>query len=175
MEGYFVVQTQPRREEFAARELRNQDFEVFTPVLKKRLRILRRGKLIAPVVPLFPRYIFCRFDPELDHWQPINGTRGVTRVLCSNKQNPLRVPDDFMAFLLAKGGIFEEEPLPSKFWPGDNVEMTHDSFKGHIGRVQSATEKRVDILISLLGRETLISVSSESVRLAHKPNAALVR
>lgn len=99
MMSWHVVHTQPRGEDTALWHLENQDFCCFLP----RVMALRRHarKVKSVLVPLFPRYLFVRFDHEVSPWRAINGTRGVMRLL-TNGPRPLAVPLGVVETLLTK-------------------------------------------------------------------------
>jgi transcriptional antiterminator RfaH len=79
MTRWYVVHTQTQAEERAIWHLANQGLSCFLP----RIRIVRRhARKVTPVLaPLFPRYLFLRFELDVARWRAINGTRGVGRLL----------------------------------------------------------------------------------------------
>ena len=99
MTPWYVVHTQARAEERAVWHLENQGFECFLP----RVRTVRRhARKVTPIVaPLFPRYLFVRFELNVAWWRAINGTRGVVRLL-TNGNLPLAVPFGVVEALLNK-------------------------------------------------------------------------
>jgi len=79
---WYAIQVRPRGEFFTARILHNKGFEHLVP----HYRITRRwsDRKMEIILPLFPGYIFCKFDPELR--LPILTTAGVIRILCSGSK-----------------------------------------------------------------------------------------
>lgn len=90
MNQWFAVYAQPQKEGLASEHLARQGFEVFYPRYLKRRSHARRVDMVP--APLFPRYLFVRFDPLNTQWQVIRSTRGVIG-LVSNGNELVRVPD----------------------------------------------------------------------------------
>lgn len=148
---HYVVQTHPRKEQLAARELRNQDFEVFLPVIRRR-PLLKRGRFEDRVpAPLFPKYLFVALDLEADPWSSVNGTRGVLRLLQMDDERPSPVPLAAMDRLLAAGEVLEEPAAALPFNVNDTVELIEGPLKGLRAVVQLCAADRVTLLLSLLG------------------------
>jgi len=79
---WYAVQVRPRSEFFTATILHNKGFEYFVPkYLSTRSWSDRKMEIMRP---LFPGYIFCKFNPDLK--LPIVTTAGVIRILCSGSQ-----------------------------------------------------------------------------------------
>jgi hypothetical protein len=71
---WHCARTHPQDEFRALAELLSQGFETYLPLHLDRPR--------GPIVPLFSRYIFCRFSVRDDPWGPIRHTRGVVGLIC---------------------------------------------------------------------------------------------
>ena len=156
---HYVVQTQAQKEPLAVKELRNQGFQTFFPVIQKPL-VARHGRLISPPpAALFPKYLFVCLDLEADsRWRSINGTRGVVRLMCMDAQ-PSPVPVKAMERLLAAGEVLVPDTAALPFNLGDPVEFANGPMQGHRGLVQLCTADRVTVLLSLLGRRVPVSVA----------------
>ena len=61
---WYVVQSRPHKELYAAKNLLNQEFHAFIPQISKTVRHARRTKTV--LVPLFPRYFFVSLDLSRD-------------------------------------------------------------------------------------------------------------
>src|ERR1700694_1974440 len=72
---WFAVQSLARRERWAAKHLRNQNFSVFLPCRRTTRRHAR--KLETILAPFFPGYLFVSLDLARDRWRSVNGTFGV--------------------------------------------------------------------------------------------------
>src|SRR5713101_8918472 len=105
---WFAVQTRSRYENLVATLLRGKGYELFLPVYKSRRRWSDRIKELE--LPLFPGYLFCRFNP-LDRF-PILVTPGVTGVVGYGK-SPAPIDDAEIAAIQAA----VQSGLPKEPWP----------------------------------------------------------
>src|SRR5689334_12116415 len=69
---WYAIRTRPRHEKLADATLRHKGFDSFLPLYRRRRRADRRQEISIPV---FPGYLFCRFDR--DARLPILTTPGV--------------------------------------------------------------------------------------------------
>lgn len=153
-----VVQTKPREEAKAISHLENQEFRTFMPLLREH-----RGRETR-TVPMFPRYLFVEIDTEERKWLSINGTRGVQRVMALTIEMPSLLPVGFVEHLLETRSVADWFFDALAFKKGDMVELTEGPFKGQQGVCQWTSEKRVSLLLNMLGRETLVSVEAHVVK-----------
>ncbi len=105
---WFALQIRSRYEKIAATLLCSKGYELFLPAYKSRRRWSDRIKELE--VPLFPGYLFCRFDP-LDRL-PILVTPGVIQVVGTGK-SPVPVDDAEIAALQTA----VQSGLPRQPWP----------------------------------------------------------
>jgi transcriptional antiterminator RfaH len=73
-ERWHLIATEPRRERYAAAELEQSDFATHLPLVLEPVRQGRRT--IDERRPLFPGYVFARFDPAEGQWGVIYRTKG---------------------------------------------------------------------------------------------------
>lgn len=148
---WYVVQTKPREEGRATYELERQGFLAFCP------RLRRRHLGVVSLGPLFPGYIFCSLDIGLDRWRSVNGTRGVLRLLSLDPESPSPVPVGVVEKLAATNdGIIDAVEDVIAFLPGQLLKFTGGPMAGRSGRVQRTSNGRVALLLSLLGRESVV-------------------
>lgn len=158
---WYVAETEPRKETVAIQHLERQAFRCFCPRLPRVRRHARRIETV--LAPLFPGYIFVNFDADRVGWRPINGTRGVRRLLTSERLAPLPMPDAAMASLLEKydGQAVAGEP---DFQAGDSILVVSGPFAEQIATVESLDEKgRVRLLFSILGGGARVSLDAGSI------------
>src|SRR3990167_499545 len=152
MNRWYVVKTHPLREQYATDGLKRQNFIAFNPLLKRRA--MRRGIVQEIIEPRFPTYVLVNFDLLLDEWEPINGTRGVQRVM--GGEQPLPLPQGFVETLEP---LFE--PVPGGLVAGDPVKLTGGVFPGAAGRFIAWVDdgrRRAACMLALLGRETRVEL-----------------
>src|SRR5437667_7449778 len=75
--SWFVLRVRSRREQFVSRRLSNKGFEQFLPVYRSKRKWMDRVK--EGDFPLFPGYVFCRFEPEA--WIAVVTTPGVVEIV----------------------------------------------------------------------------------------------
>jgi len=160
--AWYCARTKPKHEHIAAANLRHHlGLEVFNPRLRME-RATRRG-LVRTVEPLFPGYVFVRGSG--DALNEIRYASGVSTVVHFGLQIPT-VPDLVIAELKQ---CFEEdqEPLPveDRLSPGAEVSIVNGAFRGFQAIVLRTlpARQRVQILLDILGRETLVEVDRQSV------------
>src|SRR5579871_980379 len=85
---WFAIQVRARYETGVAEHLRGKGFEWFLPMYKTRKQWSDRVKQFEK--PLFPGYVFCRFNPH--DRLPILKTPGVTQIV-GNNHVPVPVDD----------------------------------------------------------------------------------
>lgn len=149
-QSWYVAETQPRKEALAALHLERQSFDFFLPRYRKTRRHARKFDTV--LAPLFPGYIFVRFDREQANWRSINGTFGVRRLICGEggmlRSMPSRVVEALQA--RCRGGIFEAALDSLK--PGEKVRILHGPFAELIAQVKSLDDRgRVALLLDVLG------------------------
>jgi len=163
VERWYAVRCKPRQEAVAEENLQRQGFHVYLPRIRIRQR--RRGRWIDAVEVLFPRYIFIRIDPLRRSTATVRSTRGALGLVRFGGQ-PAVVPDAVMDALLqredAASGLHQDNrPL---FSAGEPVKLVDGPLTGMEGVfTQQDGDKRVIVLLELLGKANKISVSRDWV------------
>ena len=160
---WYVVHTQPNGEGKADLNLRRQGFATYLPRYARRRRHARRQEVVKR--PLFPRYLFVGLDLARDRWRAVQSTLGVNRLVLAGEE-PLPVPDGVVDAIRARedGDGLVALGLPAGVGPGSRIRLVDGIFadaKGVIERI--ADDRRVAILLELLGREVRVFVSPASV------------
>lgn len=143
-------------------------FEVFNPKIRTQ-RELRRGRVVEGQRLYVPGYIFIRFDLEEDEWRPINWTPGIRGIMYAYDDVPAKVKDEALAPLLdlcaADGFLYEVEADAALFKVGSHVKVTGGPFASFPGVVSAATLKRLEVLVTIFGRTTPVSLRLKDVAL----------
>ena len=160
---WYVVHTQPNGEGRADLNLCRQGFATYLPRYARRRRHARRQEVVKR--PLFPRYLFVGLDLACDRWRAVQSTFGVNRLVLAGEE-PLPVPDGVIDAIRARedGDGLVALGLPAGVGPGSRVRLVDGIFadaKGVLERI--ADDRRVAILLDLLGREVRVFVSPASV------------
>jgi transcriptional antiterminator RfaH len=75
---WYAISTKPRQEKQAEFHIKRQGIECFLPMLKES-RIIRRASNTV-IGPLFPGYLFARFDVA-EHYRAVTYARGVRKIV----------------------------------------------------------------------------------------------
>lgn len=163
MKRWFAVCCKPRNELVAQENLLRQGFHVYLPRIRIKRR--RRGQWQDMVEVLFPRYIFIQVDPDQRSIAPVRSTCGVAGLVRFGGQ-PAVVADDVMDALMQRAspgsGLHQDDsPL---FCSGEPIRLVDGPLAGMEGLfVQEDGEKRVIVLLELLGKFNKIKVSRDLV------------
>jgi transcription antitermination factor NusG len=140
--------------------------ETFLPKLKKKQLNQFTGKPTYLSQPLFPRYIFARFDADR-MLHKIFYTRGVQSVVSCN-HTPLAVEDEIIALIQSQVGEDGFVRLDDEFKRGDEVSIKDGSMMGIKGVFDRTTKdkNRVLILLTAINYQASIIVERELVQKA---------
>jgi transcriptional antiterminator RfaH len=139
-----------------------QRFRTFLPLHEETTRV--RGKFTVQKRLLIPGYLFVALDLLKGRWRAVNSTYGITRIVSLGKK-PTTVPLDPVCQLMLRYDQ-EGQPLPLKLLkPGDEVTMTKRPFANVIPTNEAiAPERRVCVLIDIMGRQTRDPVQADQQR-----------
>ena len=143
-----AVNTQPHREAIARENLARQDFDVYCPMLRKRVRHARKAQDVLR--PMFPGYLFVRINPELQRWRPIKSTIGVRSIVSCGDRLSL-IDQGFIDALKAReiNGAIARPDTP--FRVGQQIRLAGGPFDGLVGTIIELGDKdRLTVLMNLL-------------------------
>ena len=165
---WFALQVKFRHEKTVSQALRGKGYTEYLPLCRGRHR--SGGRFQDVDLPLFPTYVFCRFDPL--RRLPILMTPGVFSIVGTSSE-PLPVDEEELGAvrrLIASG-------LHAEPWPflqvGDPVYVEEGSLRGTHGILQRFKNKyRLVISITLLQRSVAVEIDRACVRPASFHSAA---
>ncbi len=164
---WLVAHCRPNSEKKAELNLKKQGFGVYFPKYKKIIKHARR--LDTVIRPLFPRYIFVRFDDVLASWHSVRSTIGISYVLTAGDKPvtvPLWVLDQLRAREDQFGLISGSNELG--FRKGDSIELlSRPFFRNQVVFNGLNDNQRVTVLLNLLGRKVTATVSESTLVLAN--------
>jgi len=151
---WFILQFKSNSHHLAAKNLNRQGFETFLPLQDTTSRRLSRFTNISK--PLFPGYMFIKFDRAESEWHKINNTYGVSHLITFNsilKSIPITFVDSLMMRYDLSGKLLPIKKLKK----GDQVKVLEGPFADFIATVETyETEQRIWLLMDLMGRKTKI-------------------
>jgi transcription antitermination factor NusG len=154
---WFAVRIRARQERLIASALHNKGYEVFLPLYVSRRRWADRFKELE--LPLFPGYLFCRFDVQKR--LPILMTPGVLQIVGTNNA-PLPIEDVEIAAVqsIVLSGLAAEP------WPylrtGETVRIERGSLSGVEGILVAVKKPyRVVVSVTLLQRSVAVEIDQD--------------
>ena len=156
---WFALQVRARQEAGVAAQLTGQGYERFLPFYKLRKRWSDRVKEFD--APLFPGYLFCRFDPH--NRLPILKTPGVIQIVSFNNI-PAAVDESEILSIqrLVTSGI-QHQPCPF-LNVGDRVRIDSGPLLGLEGILTDVKgSRRLVLSVSLLQRSVAVEIDSAFV------------
>ena len=168
--AWYALQVRSRREKAIAAALRVKGYEEFLPLYTSRRKWSDR---IARVeVPLFPGYIFCRFDraqPRL----PILSTPGIIQIIGAGEAPAAIEPAEIDAIR-----TIVESGVAAQPWPylkiGSCVRIEHGALTGMEGiLVELKKQARLVVSVSLLQRSVAVEIERDWITLSTPPRGAL--
>jgi transcriptional antiterminator RfaH len=118
--------------------------------------------------PLFPRYLFVALDVARDRWRTVQSTFGVSNLVVVGN-DPVAMPAGVVEEIRAREGAqgFVQLGLPAGLKPGSPVRLLDGVFAEYRGVFERlADDRRVTVLLELLGREVRVFVPAASVAAA---------
>lgn len=162
---WFAIRTRSNREWTTAGSLTGQGYETFLPLYQPPG--VRGGKRLEK--PLFPGYLFCRFDVK--QRLPILQNSGVVHIVSiGNAPAPLQ-DEEVESLKIAAQAPASLNRYP-EFIVGDMVTVTTGPLKGARGTILRDGGDLLVISITLLQRSVSITISKEWADTAQRAKAA---
>ena len=159
---WFILQFKSNSHHLAAKNLNRQGFETYLPLHETTSR--RLSRFINTSKPLFPGYMFIRFDKAESEWHKINSTYGVSRLITFNSHLK-SIPTKFVDSLMKRYDLSGKLLPIKKLKEGDQVAILKGPFANFIATVEKyEADQRVWILMDLMGRKTKIITPSDALK-----------
>jgi transcriptional antiterminator NusG len=167
--------------------LRRQRLEAYYPQLlelkpisRKKLSKKQRAlgvPIMRPVkIPLFPRYIFIRFDIRGIGWRDQLAIAGVAGIACNTDGLPYKVDDALIAGIRSRetkgGAVPGTTPLWELLSIGDRIRINAGPLEGHEGAIEAIKQLpaakfdsaiRLRVAVALFGRATSVELEIDQV------------
>ena len=159
---WFALVTLSRHEKAVAQLLRNKGYDILLPLYAHQRRYGVRHRVSE--LPLFPSYLFCRFDPAVR--MPILTTPGVLQVVGAGRI-PLSVAElEIESLRRAVEAGFAMQPC--SFWQAGKLgKITCGPLAGVEGIVTSLKPAaRLVLSVTLLQRSVSLEIDADYVCLA---------
>jgi len=161
---WFILQFKSNSHHLAAKNLNRQGFETFLPLHEATSR--RLSRFINTSKPLFPGYMFIKFDRAESDWHKINSTYGVSRLITFNSILK-SIPTIFVDHLMKRYDLSGKLLPIKKLKKGDQVTVLTGPFADFIATVEKyEADHRIWILMDLMGRKTKIQTPSDTLKIS---------
>ena len=163
MFAWYALTVAPRKEKVTAQTLRTAGFEGFLPLYYSERNWSDRIKKLES--PLFPGYVFCRFDPRIR--QAILKTPGVVSIVSFGK-TPEPVDDGEVAALQSvcrSGLVATPWPTPEV---GSKVRLHEGPLRGLEGILVEDKKTRLVLSLTLLQRSVAVEIDRGWIEPARK-------
>ena len=161
--NWFLIQLKRNSHRIAERNLNQQGFTTFLPLVDFTSRI--GSKFSANIKPLFPGYMFVTADLDRAPWLKINNTLGVSRLICQDGI-PMRVPEDIISALMSRCDRSGKLLPPGSLMRGDSVRIISGALANFVATVeQFDSEQRIWVLLDIMGHATRVRVAADQIKL----------
>ena len=159
--AWFAIKVKSRHEKVVSELLKSKGYDEFLPLYLRRTMSGKRT-LEAHSIPLFPSYLFCRFNPR---WRlPILSTRGVVQIV-KYGQVPAEIDERVVESVraLTASGI-ELSPHPY-IGVGDEVTIHGGPLDGINGlMVKHKSGERIVVSIHMIQRSVALEIDLRYIR-----------
>ena len=156
MNLWYVIQTKPKKEGESTSYLSTRGLEIFSPLIETFSS--RNGRMNKELKPLFPSYIFGKFDLEKDY-PLVRWARGVKKIL-SFGGYPTPVSEEVIEIVKVGMDIQGFVRIKHDFKTNDVVRLKSGPLKDFLGIFDRwvSDSERVRILLNLIGYQPTIEI-----------------
>lgn len=156
MNLWYVIQTKPKKEGEATNYLSTKGVEIFAPLLEEFR--FRNGRMNMELKPLFPGYIFGKFN-LLENYPLVRWGKGVKCVLGYGGY-PVPVSEEAVAIIKEKTDDRNIVRTKQDFKPNDVVRIKTGPLKELLGIFERwvSENERVRVLLSLIGYQPAVEM-----------------
>jgi transcription elongation factor/antiterminator RfaH len=153
---WYVIQTKPKKEVETESYLSIKGLKIFLPLMESFCQ--KSGRINKGVRPLFPNYVFARFDPIYDYTLVKYG-RGVNKIVSFGNE-PASISESVIEEIRSR--IDETGIIRKKFalQQNDTVRVKSGPFRDLLGIFETwlPEKERVRILLNLIGYQPQIEL-----------------
>ena len=160
---WFLIYTKAQQEQRAKKNLESQGFETFLPLIA--FAQSNSSKSIT-LKAMFPRYLFVKFNAELDKWNRIKSTRGVSHLVVFG-QRVAEIPNQVIVYLKSRADendIFRQKIMRQEFQRGDKLVIEKGVFKNKEATfLAKKSKERVRILLRFVNHLITADIPASNV------------
>jgi transcriptional antiterminator RfaH len=161
MNAWYAVNTKTRSEAIACASLERHGVEVFLPMLRERK--VDGGKFFSTTSPLFPRYLFAKFDVS-SQLRAVTYARGVKNIVTFGS-GPSMVDESIIRAIQSQATNGAVEISECRFSPGQIVRIEDGPLCG----LEAVFEKKLDgtnravLLLKAISFQARVSIEYQHV------------
>ena len=154
---WYALHVRSRAEKYVSAQLETKRYEVFLPLYWSKRRWADRWKKVS--FPLFPGYVFCRFDPA--ERSAVSATSGLIEVVRVGNELAQVETSDIEAIRRVAASPLGVEPYPGLV-RGQRVRMRGGPLRGIEGTLlQIRNSLRLVVSVELLRRSVLAEIERD--------------
>jgi transcription antitermination factor NusG len=155
--GWYALHVRSRHEKVVHAQLEAKKQDVFLPLYSARRKWADRWKVVS--LPLFPGYVFCRFDPPSRY--SVLATTGVIDIVRLGSE-PTAIPDSEIEAVQ----MIVNSPVPAEPYPnlveGQSVIISDGPLNGLVATLANVRNAlRLVVNVQLLGRAVLVEMDRD--------------
>lgn len=155
MQAWYVVNSAQGREHHALKELQAIELQAFLPTYAKKR--VHNHRIETVFRPLFPRYLFVRFDSAIPGWGNIKrDCRSIYSILTDAARNPIPLPDPIMDAIMARTDPTEAVQADPEYTLQQRVRVKDGLLQGVEGLFVGSEKNRTIALMEILGRRVKV-------------------
>jgi transcription antitermination factor NusG len=157
--SWYALYVRSRHEKTVYAQLEAKQHNVFLPLYTVRNKWADRWKSVS--LPLFPGYVFCRFD--IASRGKILATSGLIDVVRAGPEPCIIADSEIEKIQLVLNSSLSLEPYPALV-TGQHVKMTDGPLCGLVGTLATIRNRsRLVVNVELLGRAVLVEIDRDWV------------
>lgn len=164
---WHVCCTEPQQESRATAGMVGRGLVAYVPGFTRRIRqgFNRRA---ASWRPMFPGYVFCRFDPKGARWPTLLKVPGVRGLLVDSGEHAATLSEGEVAVIKAtEAKLARDRNVVLPFKPGDRVEVEHPLLVDRLAVIEQMDDRlRATVIADLFGGTVRITTSIDRIRKA---------
>jgi len=155
---WFILKYKYNQHEIALRNLERQNFKTFFPCEMSSSSKAKKRR------PLFPGYMFIYLNLETSPWSKVNRTLGVS-YLIQFSGTPPELPEKLVFEIMEYCDSKNKLSTGCNLEIGKKVKFVSGAFRNQIAAIEKIeADKRIWVIMDLMGRQTRLQVSSTSVK-----------
>ena len=159
---WVLVYTKAKEEKKAKENLARQGFKTFLPLIAAT----NKNRESKSLVPVFPRYVFAQINLEIDNWNSINSTYGVSHIVMFSDELSA-IPNSIIQSIqkkLDQAGLYKEHVSIVDYQKGDPLSIKEGQFAGIDAIFLSKRSKdRVRLLLKLLNTSVVTYITASDL------------